>query len=187
MLYKQENDHYITRRLLIIIVIVVVFLLLVIVIIVVIVGFLFRLGRGFSCRPRAPLGLLAIRSNVLWRRGEQIRDRDPGSQSRVIRASPSRTSPSVCWPFSRMAAYPLNWCCSTARQASWPPPRWSDQGAHLSPSGETRSRKWRRRIWKMKRTGYQAVLRKHSQIWLDILTGVSWGHWGPWTSSSCLL
>lgn len=66
MLYKQENDHYITRHLLVvIIIIIVVFLLVFVVIVVVIVGFLFRLGWGFPCRPRAPLGLLTIRSNVL--------------------------------------------------------------------------------------------------------------------------
>lgn len=149
MLYKQENDHYITRHLLIIIIVVVViFLLIFVVIVVVIIGFLFCLGRGFSCRPRAPLGLLAVRSNVLWTRWTGQRRRPLQSTRRAFMSSPSRTSPSVCWPFSRMAAYPLNWCCSTARRASWPPPRWSDQGAHLSPSGETLSRKWRRQTWK---------------------------------------
>lgn len=67
MLYKQENDHYITRHLLVIIIVVIVLLLLVfIIVVVVIVGFLFCLGGGFSCRPGAPLGLLAVRSNILW-------------------------------------------------------------------------------------------------------------------------
>lgn len=68
MLYKQENDHYITPHLLIIVVVVVFLFLLVfiIVVVVVIVGLLLCLGRGFPCRPRAPLGLLAVRSNVLW-------------------------------------------------------------------------------------------------------------------------
>lgn len=67
MLYKQENDHYITPHLLIVVVVIVVlFLLVFVLIIVVIVSLLFYLGRGFSCRPRAPLGLLAVRSDVLW-------------------------------------------------------------------------------------------------------------------------
>lgn len=66
MLYKQENDHYITPHLLIIVIVVFLFLLVFILIVVVIVGLLLCLGRGFSCRPRADLGLLAVRSNILW-------------------------------------------------------------------------------------------------------------------------
>lgn len=67
MLYKQENDHYITPHLLIVVVIVVVLFLLVFVVVVIVGGrgLLLGLGRGLSRRPRAPLGLLAVRGDVL--------------------------------------------------------------------------------------------------------------------------
>lgn len=193
MLYKQENDHYTTPHLLIIIIVVVfLFLLVFIIIVVIVVGLLLCLGRGFSCRPRAPLGLLAVRSNVLWwdtvNKLETRKDLHSQSSADVQGLTFSYFSFSLLAFFSYgcLSSELVLFHSSPSFLATSPMER---PGCSLFTLGRNSEQKMKKADLKSKKN---TLSHCSTETWKCIrvctLTGVSWGHWGPWTSSSsCLL
>lgn len=102
---------------------------------------------------------------------------------------PCHTSPSAWRPSSRMAACPLQFCCSTSRPVSWPCHQSWVRDSHSSPWGGIQHRRWRMRTCRGNTSGILCwdvlvVLQKHFRV---IVSDIRWSLWGIGVLESLLL